>query len=331
MLSPEAELAALLAMYAEEYIRVLRVLSLARLKGDSAGVTRAFGTLEGLFSQSNTLADLYGRRRSWLEFDAAIPGGGGQKVTGPASAPRVSPHGVSFTRGTTARRTVPRLTFQDAVDNLMKREPRLAKPVAGEPMWKAVQRVHEEGGFALAKAADEVVTERVQKALEDLMTGKVRPQPGTFEGVGVARPNPAAVVAEVGDFTEAYADTIVRTTTNTAYNAGRYHQLDDPDIAAIMLAFEYVATRDADVRRGRPQDRGENHRAADGIIAPRPHEIWDTMYPPAGYGCRCTARQVSKFELKRRNMLNDDGTVKPHFPPGWQAARAASGFGGRPT
>jgi hypothetical protein len=292
------ELASFLDDSTPEFAEALNALAVARAQRNDSAVTAAIGRLEELFSQSRTLADLYGRRRSWLEFDEAEPGG------------RLAD---------TGRLVVPRLTFTAAVDDLVSREPRLAKPIGGEPMFRAVQRVHAEGGFALAKSADVVITERVLKALDKFLT------------MGVPRPSAAEVLAEVGDFNRAYADMAFRTNVNTAYNAGRYHQLDDPDIAEVMLAFEYVATRDADVRRGRPVDKNENHLAADNIVAPRGHEVWDSLYAPLGYGCRCSMRQVSKFELKRRNMLNEDGTVRPHFPPGWRSARAADGFGGRPT
>ena len=227
-------------------------LALARIQQNDAAVTAAFGRLEELFSQSRALADLYGRRRSWLEFDEAEPGGNLAAGTG-------SP-------------LVPRFSYPAAVQELISREPRLAIPIAGEPTYIAVQRVHAEGGFALAKAADQIVTERVQRAFERIMEQ------------GAPRPGAAEVLAEIGDFSRAYADTAYRTNINTAYNAGRYHQMADPDIARVMLALEYNATRDADVRRGRPKDRGENHLAADGVIAPRDHSFWDGMYPPAGYG-----------------------------------------------
>ena len=43
--------------------------------------------------------------------------------------------------------------------------------------------------------------------------------------------------------------------------------------------LRYVAVLDA---RTRPE-----HRAWHGLILPIDHPLWDTHYPPNGWGCRC--------------------------------------------
>jgi len=44
------------------------------------------------------------------------------------------------------------------------------------------------------------------------------------------------------------------------------------------------------------------HRAWHGTILPVDHPWWDTHYPPNGWRCRCTARQLSARDLKRRGL-----------------------------
>lgn len=95
---------------------------------------------------------------------------------------------------------------------------------------------------------------------------------------------------------------IYETNLRTAYQAGRYKQLTDPDLLTVNPFWRYVH---ADfVAHPRPQ-----HVAWNGLTLPWDSKWWETNYPPNGWGCRCTVRPVSKRDLERA------GKAGPDTPP----------------
>lgn len=99
------------------------------------------------------------------------------------------------------------------------------------------------------------------------------------------------------------ADLIYRTNVATAYQAGRWRQMQNGGV-------EYLRYVHADgVVHPRPQ-----HLAMHGTVRPIDDIFWGTNYPPNGFRCHCRAEPVSSAgyaatepELKRR-------------PDGWQTA-----------
>lgn len=250
-------------------------------KGEPAKVQAALSRLADVLRQSQSLADLLGRRRAFLELDAA------RSAMQRSAARDRSIHYVQTP-------VVPRVPFQEAIDDLVSREPRLAE--SADLVAEVYTRRH---GFALAESADLSITERVRKAIEKSLR------------LGLPEPKATEIVRQLGDFTRAYAQTAYRTNLNTAFTAGRFQQAADPEVAPVMPAFEYLAIRDSDVRRGRPQDQGENHLALDGLIAPTNSRIWNVYAPPNSWNCRCTIRLVSVFELTRRRIIRVIGQDVP--------------------
>lgn len=207
---------------------------------------------------------------------------------------------------------VPQIPFSEAVRNLIGREPQYA------PTAKEVRDVYRRNGFALARASSREVAERVQKMLGEALIE------------GTPRPSVVAAIAELGPWTQAYAETVYRTNMATARTAGRFQQLQDPKVRALIPALQFITAEDVDVRRGRPQDHGENHQAMAGIIAAVDHPIWDRFSPPGGYNCRCSVRTVGIKELETRGLLLPDGSVKEPPDPVARGARFYPGFGRRP-
>ncbi|MCY4427387.1 MAG: phage minor head protein [Halieaceae bacterium] len=87
--------------------------------------------------------------------------------------------------------------------------------------------------------------------------------------------------------------TIMRTNTLTAYSAGRYQR--QKENAASRPYWRYTATQDASTR--------PSHAALDGKVWRHDDPIWETLYPPNGFNCRCrvtvlTADEVEKAGLK---------------------------------
>lgn len=86
--------------------------------------------------------------------------------------------------------------------------------------------------------------------------------------------------------------TIYRTNLQTSYQAGRYQQ--QKDNANARPYWQYIAIRDSVTR--------PNHRKFHGRVFRHDDPIWQTLYPPNDWGCRCrvralTARQVEQMGL----------------------------------
>ena len=73
-------------------------------------------------------------------------------------------------------------------------------------------------------------------------------------------------------------ETIFRSNVQTAYQAGHYQQMHDPDVLKDRPYWKYVAVMD---ERTRPE-----HAAWHDTVLPADDPWWDTHYPPNGYNCR---------------------------------------------
>ena len=83
------------------------------------------------------------------------------------------------------------------------------------------------------------------------------------------------------------SDLIWRTNIQTAYQAGRWQQME----AAGIEYLRYV--HNDGVRRPRP-----NHLAMNGTTLPRTDPFWSVNYPPNGFGCKCRAVPVTGKEYQ---------------------------------
>ncbi len=205
---------------------------------------------------------------------------------------------------------VPKVPFGEAVRDVVKRNPKLA------PNAAAVADLYRQGpAFALAKSMEVNVTERVQGIVSEFIG---RGDAGKLTVSRIAR--------ESEDFTNAYAETVLRTNVATAQTEGAFTQTKDPNVRRVIVAFQVSVTRDSDLRRGRKQDAGENHGAADGLIAGVDDPIWISFAPPYSYNCRCKVIRKTIHQIRRLGLLNDDGSVQRRMPAGINAFRRHPNF-----
>lgn len=110
-------------------------------------------------------------------------------------------------------------------------------------------------------------------------------------------------VAELKKFTGSYAETVYRTQSAKAYNAGRMRQLEDPHVRTLVGAVQYNSLKDVDTR--------PDHAALDGFMF-SPHDpIAKVLTPPLYYNCRCYLTMITKDELNSRGLLDARGKLKP--------------------
>ena len=254
------------------------------------GVSRdvALARLAKAITETNTLAHLLGMRRVLMAADAALPRGEKVKADVPTQLPR--------SRATGA---FPRVTFDEAVSALVNREPRLAEVIDGLPKYKHVQQIYREGGFSAARAADQSIVSRVQVEIAK----------GVQQGESLAkvRANVQRATGNMADWTDAYTENVIKTNINGAHADGTIEQTKDPAVARVIPALRYDAVLDGDAR--------PNHAALDGMVLPVGDPRVERYKPPNGYQCRCKWTFLNRNQLRRLDLLNEDGTARAYIPP----------------
>lgn len=282
--------------------RCLMDVAKAQLSGQ--GSQQAQIRLRDVMRKTMALADVLGRKRVIEESRAKA---------GPMQfSSRAMHHG--YTSLVDARFGIKDIlkqgwsSFGDAIDALLSREPILAR--SREAIAKAYALGQK---FAVAKIPDSVSDMAAKK-----ITQKVWEKTAELGSEGRSPDKARKILAEIGGFSQSYAETVYRTNLASAYTAGRFKEMEDPDVRAITPAFEFSAVNDVSTRH--------NHGAADGAIADSSDPIWDRLSPPLGFNCRCDLRVVHVFELRERGLIDKDGKVKRWLPATFKDAKADKGF-----
>jgi len=270
-----AELEAIQGASARELAAAVAALAAAHARGKTDHAAERH--LGALLSDVGAAATLMGRRRILLEA---------QRVSGRKFAVGEA---VAFLPG-----SVP---FREAINAILRRHPVLA------PGWQATRDAWEQRGFALARAASAKVAERVQGYLARALGEGVTQDEAAERILGeLRRGDPSA------SYPRAYADTVFRTVTASAYTEGRMEQARSPEVRAVVGGFRFDATPDGDVR--------PNHWAADGFVAALDDPVWELLRPPLGYNCRCALVLVGKGEAVKAGVVGKDGeTPRYRRPP----------------
>lgn len=112
----------------------------------------------------------------------------------------------------------------------------------------------------------------------DKESGEITPYPGTSRPIELGTPR--------------RLETIYRTNLQTAYMAGRWKRFEAESKRAPYL--QYIAVMDG---RTRP-----SHAALNLRVFRFDDPIWDHIYPPNGFNCRCRVRNLSQRELDTRQL-----------------------------
>lgn len=91
---------------------------------------------------------------------------------------------------------------------------------------------------------------------------------------------------------------IFQTNMRTAYMAGRFSQLRDPDMLRLRPYWRY---RHGDSRRPRPL-----HLAWDGLVLRADDPWWEVHFPPNGWGCSCDVEAIGPRQLARMGRTGPD-------------------------
>lgn len=185
--------------------------------------------------------------------------------------------------------------------------------------WSEMWQEDHARAFTVAKVAKLDMLAEIQASLADVLTNG-----GTFEQWqanlvpylrsqgwwGDVADRSLTGTDEVVNVGPRRLRTIFDTNLRTSRAAGRWSRIQE--LKGTRPFLRYTAVMDA---RTRPE-----HRRWHGTILPVDHEWWDTHFPPCGWYCRCTVRQLSQRELNAKgwsvSKVPDDGPPKPFYPAG---------------
>lgn len=91
------------------------------------------------------------------------------------------------------------------------------------------------------------------------------------------------------------SDVIFRTNVQTAYNAGHYQSMTQPETLRLLPYWQYKTAYDDKVRADHALMHNRVWRADD--------PIWDVWYPPNGFRCRCTVVAKSRAQVEREGLV----------------------------
>ena len=157
-----------------------------------------------------------------------------------------------------------------------------------------------EVNHTLVTAANKALYEVTEEGLH--VAGGMQRMREAFDRAGVTNVQPYLL------------ENIVRTQIAVAYGAGRWNAMQDPDIDQIILGYTYVTVGDDRVR--------DSHAALDGVTLPKDDPLWQSIWPPNGYMCRCDVLEVfvgEALDVKPPpEAVEIDGVLHVPGPdPGW--------------
>ena len=149
-------------------------------------------------------------------------------------------------------------------------------PAVPSSEWEAFVRKHQRAAFSIAGESRTVVIEAVRDlAAESLQSGLT---PSQFSSL--ARDMLRQFQARPG-----HLRTIWNNTVSNSLRAGRYQELQRPEIRRVLPYWLFDAYQDAATR--------DNHRAMDGGIAPLGWSGWARYGDPLGHNCRCARSAIT--------------------------------------
>lgn len=195
------------------------------------------------------------------------------------------------------------LSVEDAIDNFKARN--LVNP-------KNVDKIVEQYRKRATKAA-ELMAEALEQKVDDGLTRAM--QEGDTLRDFVRSIREAETTLGVEPASKHYLETVYRTNVQTAYGAGRFRAMTDPDVIAARPYVEYRTVGDGRVR--------SEHEVLDGQVFRADDDVWHRIAPPNGYNCRC-----SMVTLDEEDFADSNGKLANKIPEGFQADE---GFDGPPV
>lgn len=198
-----------------------------------------------------------------------------------------------------------------------------AKISITRPEFDALSAELQQQAFTVARAANVQQIEQMRTFLERQLVGSARvtgAAPGVPTGSIAANPiSKRAFIKKFKDrFSEPHLETVFRTNVFSNFEAGKREMLLKGSNRGFVELLQIVTARDFRVR--------DDHRPLNGFAAPPDDPIWQTVYPPFSWNCRCTvvgrsARMVERSSLKASPSSHAAYRFNPDFPPPTRLSR----------
>jgi len=208
------------------------------------------------------------------------------------------------------------LPFDEAIEAFRRRIP-VSPEVMGRLALNARARAFSVAGVACMDALEEMRA-AVDRAIAD----------GTTMADFRKRMAEIADAREMLPLGRAHVETIFRTNISTALSAGRYRQQTAPAVLQARPFWQYLTADDGDVR--------PTHAALHGKVFAADDPVWQQIYPPNGFRCRCRVVTLSARQVAARGVQVETGdqvlnkpiqvgatTVTPRPDMGWNHNPAA--------
>lgn len=155
--------------------------------------------------------------------------------------------------------------------------------------------------------ARQLMLERVQERVREMLATAIEEGQslgqfaesleGEAQGLGITAEDPA------------YLQTVFRTNVQSAYGAGRFRAMQDPDVVEARPFVQYRTVGDARVRPA--------HAELDGKTFRIDSDEWKRIAPPNGYNCRCSMVTLDEYDGEVSTTIPDDALPDEGFdgPP----------------
>jgi hypothetical protein len=187
------------------------------------------------------------------------------------------------------------LPFKEAVDFFRQ------KTDTPSAHWTAVMDEAHARSFAVAGATKDALIGDFRKAADKAIA--------TGTSYGEFKNDFDSLVKKYGWSHTGTADwrarVIYNTNLSTAFAAGRYAQMTDPDVLAAFPYWQYLHINCPNPRL--------QHLAWSGMVLRADDPFWSTCYPPNGWGCHCIVVAVSERGLRRMGKSGPDTSPKLHW------------------
>ncbi len=254
---------------------------------DRQSEREALANIGDLFRKSQGIADALGRKRFMMETSASRKQEEQDFAEEPASNPHEFNLNLSF-----------QLPFQEALDAII--ESRVFNDRQQDEAREDINDVYGDDRPVLNFNGVEAARERTEEKINDII----------FQDIASGTPPEVAIgqiEEELQDWSKGKGQVIHRTLTAQAYTAGRWRQIEQPEIKDSIGGVQFIATDDSDVR--------PSHLALNGLIFSPRNPIWSQISPPVHYNCRCTIRSLSFLQMRRMGRL-DESQTNSIFPSG---------------
>lgn len=150
-------------------------------------------------------------------------------------------------------------------------------PAVERSQWEAFIRKHQGRAFTVAGVEQRAVLESLRDLIAESLRAGLTPEQFNARAQDLLRNF---------EISGARLRTVWNQTVGNALRDGRYGELEDPEIRAVLGYWLFDAIVDAVVR--------PNHAALDGGIAPVDWPGWDFYGDPLGLNCRCARISIPR-------------------------------------